>query len=35
MELRLLTGNRGALLGLLHRNEIDLAIMGPHRANWT
>ena len=28
VELRLLTGNRGSLLGYLHRNEIDLAIMG-------
>lgn len=28
VELRLLTGNRGTLLGHLHRNEIDLAIMG-------
>jgi LysR family transcriptional regulator, low CO2-responsive transcriptional regulator len=28
LDLRLLTGNRGALLGLLYRNEIDLAIMG-------
>lgn len=28
VELRLLTGNRGTLLGYLHRNEIDLAIMG-------
>jgi LysR family transcriptional regulator, low CO2-responsive transcriptional regulator len=28
VELRILTGNRGALLGHLRRNEIDLAIMG-------
>ncbi len=28
VELRLMTGNRGTLLGFLHRNEIDLAIMG-------
>lgn len=28
VELRLMTGNRGTLLGYLHRNEIDLAIMG-------
>jgi DNA-binding transcriptional LysR family regulator len=28
VELRLMTGNRGTLLGYLHRNEIDLAVMG-------
>ena len=28
VELRILTGNRGSLLGYLRRNEIDLAIMG-------
>jgi DNA-binding transcriptional LysR family regulator len=28
IELRLMTGNRGTLLGYLHRNEIDLAVMG-------
>jgi LysR family transcriptional regulator, low CO2-responsive transcriptional regulator len=28
LELRILTGNRGALHGYLQRNEIDLAVMG-------
>jgi DNA-binding transcriptional LysR family regulator len=28
VELRILSGNRGNLLGYLQRNEIDLAIMG-------
>lgn len=28
VELRILSGNRGDLHGYLHRNEIDLAIMG-------
>ncbi len=28
IELRIMTGNRGTLLGYLHRNEIDLAVMG-------
>lgn len=28
LDLRILSGNRGALHGYLHRNEIDLAVMG-------
>ncbi len=28
LELRILSGNRGVLHGYLHRNEIDLAVMG-------
>jgi len=32
LDLRIITGNRGTLHGYLHRNEIDLAVMGrpPH-----
>ncbi len=32
LDLRIITGNRAALHGYLHRNEIDLAVMGrpPH-----